>query len=77
VKSSFQLRPYLTRRQKQCILLLIEGKTADEISLSLGISTRMVREHLRRAKTQLDCYSTLQAAVKADRMGLLKQANSD
>lgn len=59
------------------MLLLIEGKTADEISLSLGISTRMVREHLRRAKTQLGCYSTLQAAVKADRMGLLNKANFD
>ena len=55
------------------MLLLIEGKTAGEISLSIGISIRMVREHLRRVKTQLGCYSTLQAAIKADRMGLLKE----
>ena len=52
--------------------LLVEGKTAGEISIALTLSIRTVREHLRRAKIQLGCYSTLQAAVKAERMGLLR-----
>jgi len=57
--------------------LLIEGSTASQISLELGISVRTVREHLRRARIQLDCYSTLQAAVKADRLGLLEGPRFD
>jgi len=74
---SFKPRPYLTFRQKQCMRLLIEGSTASQISLELGISVRTVREHLRRARIQLDCYSTLQAAVKADRLGLLEGPRFD
>ena len=53
--------------------LLIEGKTAGEISLVLGISIRMVREHLSQVRKRLGCYSTLQAAVIVERMGLLKE----
>lgn len=74
---AFQLRPYLTRRQRQCMRLLIEGKTASEIGLILGLSIRTVREHLRRSRIQLGCYSTLQAAVRADRLGLLAEPKFD
>ena len=70
---SFQPRPYLTYRQRQCMRLLVEGKTVAQIALEVGISVRTVHAHLRRAKIQLQCYSTLQAAVKADRMGLLEK----
>jgi len=70
---SFQPRPYLTYRQRQCMRLLVEGKTIAQISLEVGISVRTVHAHLRHAKIQLRCYSTLQAAVKADRMGLLER----
>ena len=70
--SSFRIRPYLTLRQRQCLRLLIEGKTTMQIALELGLSVRTVHEHLRRARLQLDCFSTLQAAVKADRIGLLR-----
>lgn len=72
-----RLRLYLTFRQRQCMQLLVEGKTAGEISIALSLSIRTVREHLRRAKIQLGCYSTLQAAVKAERMGLLKDPQLD
>lgn len=70
---NYPLRPYLTFRQRQCMRLLVEGKTAGEISLELGISVRTIHEHLRRARIQLGCYSTLQAAVKAERLGLLNE----
>ncbi len=69
--SSFQIRPYLTYRQRQCMRLLVDGKTAAQIALALDLSERTVRLHLQRARQQLACQSTLQAAVKADRMGLL------
>jgi len=71
--STFEIRPYLTFRQRQCMRLLVEGKTAAQIALELDLSVRTVRDHLQRARRQLNCQSTLQAAVKADRMGLLKK----
>jgi len=74
---SFQPRPYLTYRQRQCMRLLVDGKTIAQIALEVGISVRTVHSHLRRAKIQLRCHSTLQAAVKADRMGLLEKPEFD
>jgi len=71
--SSFHIRPYLTLRQRQCLRLLIEGKTMAQVAYELGLSVRTVHDHLRRARLQLDCISTLQAAVKAERMGLLNK----
>ena len=66
-------RPYLTFRQKQCLFLLAEGKTAAAIGLELGISVRMVREHLRNIKLRLGAISLPQAVVIAVRMGLLNK----
>jgi len=69
--STLPALPTLSRRQKQCLRLLVKGYTAAEISLRLYISIRMVRDHLRQAKVKLGCDSILQAAVKASRAGLL------
>ena len=66
-----RIRPYLTFRQKQCLLLLAEGKTAAAIALELGISVRMVREHFRNIKYRLGAISLPQAVVIAVKMGLL------
>jgi len=67
----FRTRPYLTFRQKQCLYLLAEGKTAAAIALELGISVRMVRDHLRNIKHRLGAFSLPQAVVMAVKMGLL------
>ena len=67
----FRTRPYLTFRQKQCLYLLAEGKTAAAIALELGISVRMVRDHLRNIKHRLGAISLPQAAAMAVKMGLL------
>ena len=66
-----RIRPYLTFRQKQCLFLLVEGKTAAAIGLELGISVRMVREHLRNIKLRLGAISLPQAAAMAVKMGYL------
>ena len=68
-----RIRPYLTFRQKQCLFLLAEGKTAAAIALELGISVRMVREHLRNIKYRLGAISLPQAVVIAVKMGLLNK----
>ena len=67
----FRTRPYLTFRQKQCLYLLAEGKTAAAIAFELGISVRMVREHLRNIKNRLGAISLPQAAAKAVKLALL------
>ena len=64
-------RPYLTFRQKQCLFLLTEGKTAAAIALELSISVRMVREHVRNIKLRLGAISLPQAVAIAVKMGLL------
>lgn len=66
-----RIRSFLTFRQKQCLILVAEGKTAAAIALELGISVRMVREHLRNTKLRLNAISLPQAAVIAAKMGLL------
>jgi LuxR family transcriptional activator of conjugal transfer of Ti plasmids len=67
------VRVYLTFRQKQCLRLLAEGKTAAGIAFEMGISTRMVREHLRNAKLRLGAISLPQATIFAEKMGLFKK----
>ncbi|MDO9545645.1 MAG: helix-turn-helix transcriptional regulator [Pelolinea sp.] len=70
-----KVRVYLTFRQKQCLRLLAEGKTAAGIAFELGISTRMAREHLRNAKLRLGAVSLPQAAIFAEKMGLFKKGS--
>ncbi|MCD6355709.1 MAG: helix-turn-helix transcriptional regulator [Anaerolineaceae bacterium] len=69
---SFNFKPYLTFRQKQCLGLISEGKTCAAIALELKISVRTVRAHLHNAKIILGALSTTQAAVIANRMELLE-----
>ena len=76
-KKKNRFEPHLTRRERQCLQATAHGKAASEIALTLGISTRMVREHLRNARIRLGAQSTTQAAVMAERMGLLDPKNLD
>jgi len=69
----FKFKPYLTFRQKQCLRLLSEGKTCYAIALELGITIRTVRSHLSNARKVLGAVSTTQAAVLANKMGLLEK----
>jgi len=66
------LKPYLTKRQKECLRLMAGGKTAQAIALELGISVRMVRWHLQRAREYLGAASSAQAVHLAFKAGLLK-----
>jgi len=66
-----RIRPYLTYRQKQCLIKLTEGKTASAIAVELGITERGVRFHLQNLKKRLGAISLPQAAATASKMGLL------
>jgi len=61
----------LTRRQRQCLRLLAEGKTARACALELGISVRMVRMHLQIARMRLGAASSTHAVAIALKNSLL------
>ncbi|WP_423062429.1 helix-turn-helix transcriptional regulator [Candidiatus Paracoxiella cheracis] len=49
----------LSQREKQCVLLYIQNKTAREISAKLNISYRTVEKHIDNAKAKLGCRTKL------------------
>lgn len=54
---SFAQIDALTKREKDCIRLLLKGKTAPQIGESLGISDRTVFDYLDHVKDKLGCAS--------------------
>lgn len=46
---------YLTAREEECSLLLLEGMTLKEIAKILGLSPRTVEFYLKNIKTKLNC----------------------
>jgi DNA-binding NarL/FixJ family response regulator len=45
--------PMLTRRQREVLLLLVDGTSNTEIALRLGITARTVEVHLHRIRKRL------------------------
>ena len=62
----------LSSRQRHCLQLLADGHTAASIAYKLGISVRMVRNHLQKAREKLGAYSSTQAVHLALKHGLLE-----
>ncbi|GAB5347337.1 LuxR C-terminal-related transcriptional regulator [Alteriqipengyuania sp. 357] len=52
----------LTERERECLRLWLEHKTAKEIALDLGISHHAVEKRLKMARTKLDVATSLEAA---------------
>jgi len=63
-----------TPRQVDVLRLVADGLTNKEIAVELGISQWTVVEHLNRAFATLGVRTRAQAAVVADRRGLLAVA---
>jgi DNA-binding CsgD family transcriptional regulator len=63
----------LTPRQIECLSWAQEGKTAYEMGVILGISTRTVEGHLHRAYESLGVASRIQAVLRAREAGLLSE----
>jgi DNA-binding CsgD family transcriptional regulator len=58
-------------RQLECLAWAELGKTASEIGMILGISSRTVETHLARACIALGVHRRIQAVVKARSLGLM------
>jgi DNA-binding NarL/FixJ family response regulator len=75
--SAFGYRPdpsavALTRRERDVVRLVADGRSNDEIGVSLGISTKTVEGHLRRLFERLGVQSRTELATRAVREGWLE-----
>lgn len=52
----------LTEREKECLRLWLQHKTAKEIALDLGVSHHAVEKRLKMARIKLDVSTSLEAA---------------
>ena len=64
-------RPHLTPREVEALRWTMEGKTAWEVGVILGISERTAVLHVNNAMHKLNCASKHQAVLKAIRLGLI------
>jgi DNA-binding CsgD family transcriptional regulator len=64
-------RPKLTPRELEVLRWTMEGKTAWEAGVLLGISERTVVFHVNNAMHKLGCINKQQAVLKALRLGLI------
>lgn len=58
-------RPYLSRRERQCVRLVAMGKSDWEIAQILGLSTETARQYVKRARAAYDLLTRTQLAVHA------------
>ena len=54
----------LTPREIECLYWVIQGKTATEVGIMLGITTNTARWYLKSIREKLDCHNMAQAAIK-------------
>ncbi|HVW90672.1 MAG TPA: LuxR C-terminal-related transcriptional regulator [Gaiellaceae bacterium] len=63
-------RPYLTRRQREILFLLVEGVRAKQIATRLTLSETTVRNHIRAILRELGAHSQLEAVARARALAL-------
>lgn len=64
-------RRMLTKKEEECLLWTVEGKSAWEVSQILKISEKTVEYHLKNIFDKLDVHSKHQATAKAVILGLV------
>ena len=61
----------LTRRQREALEWVADGKTTQDVALLMGVSAAMIEKHLRLAREALDVDTTAQAIARAVALNLL------
>jgi DNA-binding NarL/FixJ family response regulator len=64
--------PPLTRREREVVRLVADGRSNDEIGVALGVTTKTVEGHLRRLFERLGAQSRTELATRAVREGWLE-----
>jgi two-component system nitrate/nitrite response regulator NarL len=65
-----KLVSYLTPRERECLVMLAEGKNTAAMAAGLGVSRTTVRSHVQSVLNKLDVHSRLEAATLAVRCQL-------
>lgn len=60
-----------TKREYECLFLMVRGQTAKEIGLCLDVSPRTVESHIENIKVKLDVSRRSQLISKVMKLGLL------
>ncbi|MBI4498909.1 MAG: response regulator transcription factor [Chloroflexi bacterium] len=71
----------LTRREREVVLLVVEGRRNREIAETLGISQKTVESHIKNILLKLGVHNRVQIAIRAVTYqagvpGLLPEAGS-
>jgi LuxR family transcriptional regulator len=61
----------LTKRQREALEWVADGKTSQDIAILMGVSAAMVEKHLRLARDGLDVETTAQAVAKATLLNVI------
>jgi ATP/maltotriose-dependent transcriptional regulator MalT len=69
-----RLATHLTRREWQCLELLVQGTSTDSIASTMSVSTTTVRTHVQSLLAKLGVNSRLQAVALTARTALLTSA---
>lgn len=64
-------RRRLTRRQREVLEWVADGKQTQDVALLMGVSTAMVEKHLRLVREALAVETTAQAVAKATLLNLI------
>jgi LuxR family transcriptional regulator, quorum-sensing system regulator CciR len=60
-----RLRPILTSRQRDCLILVARGKNDRQIAEALGISGQTVHKHIEAAKKRYGVSTRMQLVMQA------------
>jgi two-component system nitrate/nitrite response regulator NarL len=69
-----RLASYLTGRERECLALMVDGRSTLEIAGEWGVSVTTVRSHVQAVLTKLGVHTRLEAATLAARHGLVPAA---
>lgn len=72
-----RLAPRLTKRERECLILLVEGLDTAAMVVKLGVSRSTVRTHVQAVLDNLGVHSRLEAASLAVRSGMLDGCDDD
>ena len=64
------IKEFLTKREYECLFLLLKGKTAQEIATELHLSRRSIESYISHTKTKLDCKTKSELIHKVYEIGL-------
>lgn len=69
--ATFAVSISLSRRERECLSWISEGRSMADAAIILGVSVKAVEKYLAAARTKLNALTTTQAVAQAMRLGLI------